>query len=162
MAKNWKPVIEEIKTKLANANRDEIRTQLIENLKQGRINVEKTLKTVAEEAKDSRLVNEVVFPALESEKADQALDKLQVKLAATPLAKYDLVGKIKLARTAILSLKPTTPTAETETPSEAKGTPSTGDLAAEAKTAAAPFSEPEVEAKPKSKKTKSADSIEEA
>lgn len=164
MAKNWKPVIDEIKTKLANTNRDEIRTQLIENLKQGRLNVEKTLKTVAEEAKESRLVNEVVFPALESQRADQALEKLQVRLATTPLAKYDLVGKIKLARAAILSLK-TTPTgsaSEAETSEKTKEPSSTGDLAAEAKSAAAAFSQPEAETKQKSKKTKSSDTTDEA
>jgi hypothetical protein len=140
MAQNWKPVIEELKTKFAN--RDEIR-----------LTVQKTLKTVAEEAKESRLANEYVFPALESEKADNALNFLSERLSTTPLAKYDLVSKINVARKAILNLKPQQ-SAAPETTSE-PSTPS--DLAAEAKTAAAAF---ETEPKTK-KKPKSADTLEE-
>lgn len=92
MSQNWKPVLEEIKAKLGNP----------ETI---RVTVEKTLKTVAEEAKESRLANEFVFPALESQKADQALSYLTDRLATTPLAKYDISGKINLARKAILNFK---------------------------------------------------------
>lgn len=170
MAQNWKPVLDEIKNELKTkfSNRDEIRAQVVENLKHTRVTVEKTLKTVAEEAKDSRLVNEIVIPALESERADSALNYLNDRLAATPLAKYDLVSKIRIARKAILNFKSVDKDLEeadsltqTSAPVESK-TPTTpetatSELAAEAKTAAAAF---DSETKPK-RKSKAPDTLEE-
>lgn len=150
MSQNWKPVIEEIKAKFGNP----------EHI---RLTVEKTLKTVAEEAKESRLANEIVYPALESQRADEALTFLTDRLSSTPLAKYDIAGKINLARKAILSFKVqpnTTSEAGSSAPTEPmSSTPA--DLAAEAKTAATAFETETDTAKPAKRKARTAPPTEE-
>ena len=98
MAQNLKPIIDELKAKLAN--RDQIRDTVIENLRQTRETVEKTLKEVGRQAKDSRLLHDYVIPFVESEQADQAMKYLNTKLGASPI-----VSKLEQARKAVIDLK---------------------------------------------------------
>lgn len=98
MAQDWKPIIDELKTKFAN--REQIRDSVLENLKQTRDTVEKTIKVVATQAKDSRLVHDYVIPFVESEQADQALKFLNDKLGTNPL-----LSKLEQARKNIIDLK---------------------------------------------------------
>jgi hypothetical protein len=127
MAQNLKPVIDELKAKFAN--REELRDAVLENIKQTRETVEKTLKVVAEQAKESGLVHDYVIPAMESEKADQAMKFLNDKLGTSPL-----VTKIEQARKAIIDLKveKAKPAPET-TPAQAAS--SSADTATEEKPA---------------------------
>lgn len=87
MAQNLKPVIDELKAKFAN--REQIRDAVLEKI-----------KTVAEQAKDSKLVHDYVIPAVESEKADQAMKFLNEKLGTNPL-----LTKLEQARQKIIDLK---------------------------------------------------------
>lgn len=98
MAQNLKPIIDELKAKLAN--REQMRDTVIENLKQTRQTVEATLKVVATQAKDSKLVTDYVIPFVESEQADKAIKFLNAKLGNT-----ELVSKIEQARKSIIDLK---------------------------------------------------------
>jgi hypothetical protein len=100
VAQNLKPILEEIKNKLANTNKEQLRDAVLENLKQTRQTVEKTLKQVAEQSKDSRLVREYVIPFAESENADKAMKFLNAKLGSNPL-----VSKIEQARKSLIDLK---------------------------------------------------------
>lgn len=87
MAQNLKPVIDELKAKFAN--REQIRDTVLEKI-----------KTVAEQAKDSKLVHDYVIPAVESEKADQAMKFLNEKLGTNAL-----LTKLEQARQKIIDLK---------------------------------------------------------
>lgn len=100
MAQNFKPIIDELKQKITQANTDEMREKLFDNLKQTKDTVEKTIKQVAQQTKDSRLMHEYIIPFVESEKADQAMKFLNTKLGSVPL-----VTKIEHARKTIIDLK---------------------------------------------------------
>ncbi len=100
MAQNLKPIIDEIKNKIANTNPEQLRDTVLENLKQTRETVEKTIKQVAQQSKDSRLVRDYMIPFAESENADKAMKYLNEKLGAGPI-----VSKIEQARKSLIDLK---------------------------------------------------------
>ena len=101
MAQNLKPIIDEIKNKIANTNKEQLRDAVLENLKQTRETVEKTLKQVAQQSKDSRLVRDYVIPFAESENADKAMKYLNEKLGGS----NSIVTRIEQARKSLIDLK---------------------------------------------------------
>lgn len=104
VAQNLKPIIDEIKNKIANTNKEQLRDAVLENLKQTRETVEKTIKQVAqqssERAKDSKLVRDYVIPFAESENADKAIKYLNAKLGSN-----SIVTRIEQARKSLIDLK---------------------------------------------------------
>ncbi len=116
MAQNFKPIFDEIKNKIANTNKEQLRDAVLENLKQTRETVEKTIRQVAQQSKDSRIVREYVIPFAESENADKAIRYLHKTLGSNPI-----VSKIELARKSLIDLK-----VADATPTEAVAVPDAG------------------------------------
>ncbi len=115
MAQNLKPIIDEIRNKLANTNKEQLRDVVLDNLKQTRETVEKTIREVARQSKDSRIVRDYVIPFAESENADKAMKYLNSKLGPS-----SLVSRIEQARKSLIDLKVAdAKTAESVEPTEA-------------------------------------------
>jgi hypothetical protein len=99
MRENLKPILEQLKGRLGDT--EEIRATLLKNLAQTRTTLEGTAKEVVRQTKESRIVTEYVRPAIESDKAEQALTQLETSFAkASPLvAKLREIRKQFLAAT---------------------------------------------------------------
>src|SRR4051812_300470 len=80
---NLKPILDQIKGKI---NEEQVRETVAKNIAQTRAVLEATAKEVVRQTKESRLLNDYVRPAIESEKAEQALSSLETKVSqAAPL-----------------------------------------------------------------------------
>ena len=92
MNERLKPLIDQLRVKLSN--RDEIRDAVVKNLSQTRETIEIAAKEAVRQTKNSKLVTDYVRPAVESEKAEEALTRLESKISQSG----PLVAKLREIR----------------------------------------------------------------
>lgn len=78
MKETLKPLIDQLRVKLGNT--DELRDSVKKNISQTRDVLEATAKEVVRQTKSSKIVVDYVRPALESKKAEDALNRLETKI----------------------------------------------------------------------------------
>ncbi|MEQ1876287.1 MAG: hypothetical protein ABL958_06555 [Bdellovibrionia bacterium] len=92
MKESLKPLIDQIRVKLSQ--RDELRETVAKNLSQTRETIEIVAKEAVRQTKNSKWVAEYVRPAVESQKAEDALTRLEEKISQSG----PLVAKLREIR----------------------------------------------------------------
>jgi hypothetical protein len=78
MKENLKPIFDQIKVTLGNS--EQLRETLEKNLNQARLNIETKAKEVVRQTRESSLVTDYVRPAIESDKAEEALNRIEARV----------------------------------------------------------------------------------
>ncbi len=82
-----KPIVEQLKNKLSEANVEQIKHQVAQGVQLGRQIFEAKAKDLLKQSKNSKLVHEYLIPIVESDQANKAIDLMndKLKLKDTPI-----------------------------------------------------------------------------
>ena len=111
MANSWggikmnsdiKPLIEQIKTKISETNVEQLKQQVAQGVQLGRQIVTAKANDLIKQSKNSKVVNDVVIPWLESDQAKKAMETMseKLKLKDTPI-----MGAISRIRQDLINIK---------------------------------------------------------
>lgn len=121
MNSDIKPIVDQIKSKLSQTNVDQLKQQVSQGVELGRQIVTAKAKDLLKQSKNSKVVNEVVIPWLESEQAQKAIETMndKLKLKDTPLMSTLLKLRTDLINSKVDQARPVTEeTAEEAAPTE--------------------------------------------
>ncbi len=119
MNSDIKPIVDQIKNKLSEANVEQLKQQVSQSVEIGRQIVTAKALDLLKQSKNSKVVNEVVIPWLESDQAQKAIDTMndKLKLKDSPIMTKLLKLREDLISAKVSQARPVEEPAEA-TPSE--------------------------------------------
>src|SRR5882757_7918753 len=87
MNADLKPIVEQLKNKLSEANVEQIKHQVVQGVQIGRQIFEAKAKDLFKQSKNSKIVHEYLIPIVESDHTSKAIELMndKLKLKDTPL-----------------------------------------------------------------------------